>query len=196
MARFTDYQIVPAVAGHIPGLAANMREADRRELWAMARLDPETALWISLNRSVKAYAALTGAGETIQMWGVSRHGGLLGFVGSPWLLGSKILDRPEVSREYIRQSRVYARELEAGFRRLENWVHAENRLAIRWLRWLGYSLAPAPIQVNGDSFYHFWKEGQMISTNSCGGRVCRGGLNSLGKVSRRAATSAPCQGGD
>ena len=157
MTRFTDYQIRPARPEDMDLLAPNLREIDCREVWALSRLGPREALGRSLECSVKAWTALT-QGRIIQMWGVSRLGGLMGFVGSPWLLASDILERPEVAREFIRQSRPYARELEEGFDRLTNLVHAGNRLAIRWLEWLGFSLAPGEIKINGECFYLFWRE--------------------------------------
>ncbi|GHV58467.1 hypothetical protein FACS189460_6000 [Deltaproteobacteria bacterium] len=79
-------------------------------------------------------------------------------VGAPWLLGSDLLERPEVSREFIRQSRPHLAELEPGFRKLHNLVHAENKLAIRWLKWLGFSLAAAPLKFHEEPFFYFWKE--------------------------------------
>ena len=156
MNRFTDYQIRPARPEDADLLAPHLREIDCRELWALSRLEPGEGLRLSLKCSVSAWTAETG-GEIIQIWGVSRLGGLLDFVGQPWLLGSDILERPEVAREFIRRSRACARELEAGFRRLENVVHAENRLAVRWLKWLGFTFAPEPARVNHENFYLFWK---------------------------------------
>jgi hypothetical protein len=176
MRGFSDYRIVPAEAGHIPGLAAAMREMDRRELRAGSGLEPAEALARSLAVSRLAFTALTtenfnslnfdkadfesgpaGAGHVIQMWGVAPSGGLLGRVGTPWLLGSTLLERPDIAREFIRQSRPRARALEAGFRRLENWVHAENALAVRWLKWLGYQFGET-FMVRGEPFRRFWKE--------------------------------------
>jgi hypothetical protein len=155
--RFIDYYIRPARPEDVKNLAPRLREADRREIWALGRLTPEEALGRSLEISVKARVALTG-GRVILMWGVARRGGLLGFTGTPWLLGSDILERPEVSREFIRQSKPYARELEEGFNRLENWAHGENRLALRWLKWLGFSFAERPTPWNGEYFYRFWRD--------------------------------------
>jgi hypothetical protein len=135
-----------------------MREIDCREVWAMSRHEPAEALRLSLECSERAWAIVVD-GLVDGLFGVSRLGGMLGFVGSPWLLGSDVLERPDVAREiFLRRLPAYDRELGRGFNRLENFVHAENRKAIRWLEWLGYSFAPRPTRVNGEDFYHFWRE--------------------------------------
>ena len=159
MTRFTGFQIRPARPEDADFLAPRLREIDQREAWALARLEPGEALSLSLLRSTRAWTATAG-GRAGLMWGVGPLGGLLGFVGSPWLMASDILEQPEAAREFIRQSRPGARELERGFRRLENRVHAENRPAMRWLKWLGFSFAPEPENLNGEFFYAFWKDCQ------------------------------------
>ena len=157
MSRFTDYQIRPAQPEDVELLGPNLREIDRREIRALSGQEPMKALAFSFERSARVFSAVTGGGEIIQMWGVGSIGPLLGLVGMPWLLASDILERPEVAREFIRQSRPYARKMEEGFVRLENRVHAENRLAIRWLKWLGYSFADQPERWGGEDFYLFWR---------------------------------------
>ena len=158
MKRFIDYRVRTAQPQDALLLAPRLREIDQRETRAMSGLEPAEALKVSLSRSSAAWTAKTTEGEVILMWGVGRVGGLLGFVGAPWMLASDILERPEVGREFIRLSRPYARVLELGFRRLVNRVHAENRLAIRWLRWLGFSFAEKPERLGGEEFYIFWKD--------------------------------------
>jgi hypothetical protein len=121
-------------------------------------MEPAEALRRSFEWSSRVYSALTGAGEVILMWGVGPVGGLLGFTGSPWMLASGILERPDVSREFVRQSRPYARELERGFLRLVNRVHTENTLAIRWLKWLGFSFMEQPEVLGGEPLDIFWRD--------------------------------------
>jgi len=157
MNRFTDYQIRPARLEDVDLLAPRLREIDRREVWAMSRHLPDEALRRSLEISMAAWVAVI-EGRVGMMWGVGILGGLLGFVGCPWMLAADIIERPDVAREFIRQSRPYARELEGGFNRLENWVHVENEVAIRWLKWLGFTFAAEPTIVNGEAFYHFWRD--------------------------------------
>jgi hypothetical protein len=135
-----------------------MREIDRREVWASHRHTPLEALRSSLECSVRAWTA-EWRGEVAAMFGVSNLGSLLGFIGCPWLLGSDMLERPEVARGlFVRQMPHYNWRMGRGFLRLENFVHAENRKAIRWLSWLGYKIAQEPARINGEEFYLFWRD--------------------------------------
>ena len=156
MEKNFDYEIRPARIEDAGILAPKLREIDCREVRAMSRQEPAEALRRSLEVSSTARAAVI-EGQVGLMWGIGRLGGFLGFVGSPWMLSSDIIERPDVAREFIRRSRPQARELEAGFRRLENWVHVENAAAIRWLKWLGFSFSAEPALINGEAFYHFWR---------------------------------------
>jgi RimJ/RimL family protein N-acetyltransferase len=44
------------------------------------------------------------------------------------------------------------------FGRLENYVHAENKASVRWLKWLGFTMdEAAPYGPRGENFIHFYK---------------------------------------
>ncbi|MDL2267174.1 hypothetical protein LJC46_04205 [Desulfovibrio sp. OttesenSCG-928-G15] len=149
------WEIVPAAAEHIPAIAANMREADRREVWASDRWTPEEALWKSLEASSLAWACIVYDVPSF-MWGVSRKGSILSDTGVPWLLGTGAIY--DVGREFLRQSRSYVDRMQAGYSRLENIVHAENALSLRWLRWCGFTVEKDSIERNGEKFFPFWRE--------------------------------------
>ena len=149
------WEILPAAPEHIPAIAADMREADRREVWASHRHSPAEALEHSLSRSELAWTCLV-SGVPAFMWGVCRLGSLISFKGAPWLLGTPAITG--VSREFLRQSPAYVARMQARFPRLENYVHAENRLSVRWLKWCGFILDDAPEVINGEPFFLFWRE--------------------------------------
>ena len=152
--------IRPARRSDVDLLAPRLREIDQREARAISGLPSAAALALSFKWSIRAWTAVI-EGRVALMWGVGRLGGLLGFVGAPWLLASDILEQRSVALAFIRQSKPYARELERGFRRLENLVHAENRLAVRWLKWLGFNFAETPERFNGENFYRFWRDSDV-----------------------------------
>ena len=159
MTRFTHYyQILPARPEDVGLLAPRLREIDCREVWAMSRMKPAEALRMSFECSVQAWTVAVD-GQVGCMFGVSRLGGLLGFVGCPWLLGADVLEQADVARDiFICQLPAYDLELGRGFFRLENWVHSENRPAMRWLKWLGYEFAPEPTMINGEGFFRFGRD--------------------------------------
>jgi len=94
------------------------------------------------------------------MWGVVRLGSLLTDRGSPWLLGTNLFFKAhrKLHREFLRQCPDYVDRMQARFPRLENFIHAGNRLSIRWLKWCGFSLdMDAPVPINGEYFFRFWR---------------------------------------
>ena len=149
------YLIIPAQAMHIPIIAADMREADRCEVMASHGHTPEQALAASLVRSPLAWTCVVD-GAPAFMWGVARAGSLLSFTGRPWLLGTPAI--LTVQRQFLRQSRSYVARMQDRFPRLENWVHADNRASMRWLRWCGFTISAEPESINGNHFYRFWRE--------------------------------------
>jgi hypothetical protein len=120
-------------------IAANMRAADRDEVWASSHVEPEQALRRSLTHSTHAWVGRVDD-EPVIMFGVGMVS-LLGGIGAPWLLGTDGVQR--YSRTFLRLSRGWLTEMRAAYPVLVNYVDARNALSIRWLRWLGFQIGPA-----------------------------------------------------
>jgi hypothetical protein len=150
-------RIGQALPEHIPAVAANMRAADRREVWAYRRHTPEEALRFSLSRSLFARTVVI-AGRPALMYGVGAPT-LLGSTGSPWLLATDAVY--EVLFSFLKYSREVVRHMQSLFPRLENRVHADNALSLRWLQWCGFSIDPTPEVYNGENFYLFWRNADV-----------------------------------
>lgn len=154
------WAVTEALPEHIPAIAENMREADAREVWASHRHSPLEALENSLARSELAWTCLI-SGVPAFMWGVARQGSMISRTGAPWLLGTDLFFKAQrqLHREFLRQCPAYVAWMQARFPRLENVVHAENRLSQRWLKWCGFTLEKdVPELINDEDFYLFWKE--------------------------------------
>lgn len=151
-----SWEIVDARVGHIRPIAADMRPEDVREVWASHEHTPEEALDASFWRSTKAWTCLV-RGSPAFMWGVAPRESLLGNVGCPWLLGTPAIK--DVRRDFVRNCRKYVGMMQELYPRLENYVHAENKVSIRWLKWCGFELAEEPEEygVNPEKFYRFWR---------------------------------------
>ncbi len=149
------WQITLAAPDHIPAIARDMREADVREVWASHRHTPEEALAHALSRSELARTCLVH-GRPAFMWGVARQGSLISLTGAPWLLGTP--DILTVRGEFLRQCPACVAEMQKRFPRLENYVHAENRLSVRWLQWCGFTVEGVPVTINNEKFYMFWRD--------------------------------------
>ena len=154
----TAWRIIPAEAAHIAPIAAHMREADRREVMASHGHTPGEALAASLARSDLAWTCLVN-GEPAFMWGAARTGSLITRTGAPWLLATPAIY--QVRRAFLRFSRFYVEQMQARFPRLANYVHAANRLSVRWLAWCGFRVETEPVRFNGESFRFFWREAHV-----------------------------------
>ena len=145
-------EILPATLDHARALAPRMRQADIDEVWATARHSPMAALKRSLEASALAWTGLVD-GAPACLFGVGAPF-LLSGVGAPWLLGSD--DLLAHQKAFLRRNRAYLGRMLALYPRLENWVDCRNAASIRWLRWLGFRLAPAaPFGALGLPFHRF-----------------------------------------
>ncbi|MBE6441468.1 MAG: hypothetical protein E7022_03930 [Desulfovibrio desulfuricans] len=154
----TWWRIEDARPEHIAAIAAAMRPADMREVWASHRHTPAQALTFSLQRSELAWTCIIDDMPAF-MWGAARNGSLITYRGAPWLLGTSAISERRVILEFLRQCPAYVERMQARFPRLENYVHARNRLSVRWLRWLGFTVeTAAPVVLHDEPFFVFWRE--------------------------------------
>lgn len=150
MTRLVD--IVPATAAHAGHVAAHIRAADRAELAAMTTLEPSAAIAVSMRGGFESLAGLVD-GEPVCVFGVGSRSALDG-TGVPWLIGSDALERHAVP--FLRRNRAIVARWLGLFDRLENWVHDEHAVSVRWLGWLGFTVhRPAPWGPFGNAFRRF-----------------------------------------
>lgn len=146
--------IRPAREEDIGALAPRMRSMDRLECWEMGRHTPTDALRLGLEQGTWTRAAIVD-GEVWSMFGVTPKS-LLGDTASPWMLNANGIERH--ARHIVRYSRGYVEAMLADYARLENWVHAENGIAIRWLKWCGFAFGPVVALESGAPFRKFTRE--------------------------------------
>ena len=148
------WEIVTAQPSHVAHVATHMREADRHEVWASHRHTPHQALVASLGVSRMSWCCLV-EGKPAFMWGVADCGGsVLTSCGTPWLLGTESI--LAVGREFVRQCRTYVDVMQTPYELLTNYVHAENTVSLRWLKWCGFQEGER-VLMNNECFYRFWR---------------------------------------
>lgn len=146
------YSMVPTTPDHIEHVAANMRQADKDEVWASAGVPPRTALEMSVRISDPCWTGMAGD-EPICIFGVVPRS-LLSEVGIPWLLGTDGVRRH--AKAFLRRNKKMVNGWLERFELLENHVDSRNTRSILWLSWLGFQLdPPRPYGPFGLPFHKF-----------------------------------------
>lgn len=133
-------------------LCANLRPADRDECDAYGHADLGASLEANIRRSVLCWTGLVD-GRLAAVIGVTPLN-LLAGVGSPWMLGTPVLDRHH--RILVRRTPDYIASMLQVFPHLVNFVHARNLTSVRWLARLGFTVhPPVPYGPCGELFHPF-----------------------------------------
>lgn len=145
------------MTGDIDYVAANMREADREEIYAACgSRDAREALIQSVILSSECYASVARNDEKpVDIFGVVPVS-LLEGRGRPWMLGTDRVS--EFPSTLVKDARRYVRRMLAVYSHLENHVDARNTASVRWLARLGFTIHPAtPFGPFGMPFHRFEK---------------------------------------
>lgn len=154
----TVYRIVPAEIGHVREILPNLRKADIVEGEIATGLSAEEALTDSVMLSYEAIAAY--ADDCLVMLAGVAPVSLTSSVARPWMVGTDELSKHAF--RLCKENRCYVKKWLAWFSYLENWVDAENKPALKWLKWLGFELEdPIPWGNSGHFFIRFHQEAKL-----------------------------------
>ena len=132
-----------------------LRDADRRELEASSGREALKVLVDSIRISTKSIVGLYD-GKIIALFGVAPEV-LLEGRGCVWMVGSKYL--PKIPRVFLTYCEMCMNELKVGYNYLFNHVDARNKIAINWLKWLGFTIEEAkPYGAYKLPFHRFYLE--------------------------------------
>jgi hypothetical protein len=132
-------EIVPASLDYTAYLAPRLRALDLAEIQAASGRAPANVLAESLDRALEARVALLD-GRPIAIWGLGTLSMMLG-PGVPWMVASPEI--ASVGARFLRESRRQVATMLERYTVLTNFVDARNEPAIRYLRWLGFTLGAA-----------------------------------------------------
>lgn len=136
-----NVQVVKPTEALVAELAANMREGDCAEVYALG-MSPQRALESSLDRSHAAGAVLFD-GKVAAIYGLVHVEGPT-IAGSKralvWLLTSTVVDAHPMS--FWRLSKLMVKALRSEFDVIFNDVDARYLSSVRWLEGLGFSVSP------------------------------------------------------
>lgn len=133
-------------------IADNMRAADALEVWEMSGQTPIVSIEKGLKLSRYSSVALVN-GIPCAVFGLVIVDILTG-TGVPWLLGTDYA---------VKHRRVFLENCKQGLDQmlqtcpnLFNYVHAENKISVRWLKYMGFTIEdPVPMGRNGAMFHKF-----------------------------------------
>lgn len=146
------YSIEPTQEADVIHVGNNLRQADINEIHAFGMPDPMEAALYSFDMSPLRWTGKCD-GEPFCIFGVSPRSVALGH-GSPWLLGTdKILQHQFA---FLRKSGRMVDVMQARYPLLTNYVHEDNHVSKRWLKWLGFEVGDAVrLGLRGSKFHHF-----------------------------------------
>ncbi len=146
-------EIVGARPHHIATIAHRARAIDRVEC-AVGGSSVKQALRYGLSTAFQAWTAKVD-GRPEAMFGVSTVTTLTGR-GVVWMIMTD--DAAKKRTALLRLGRRYTEALQRHFDFLENYVHADNDLAIRWLSRLGFVVGPVDV-IRGHPMRYFVRAG-------------------------------------
>lgn len=133
-------------------LLLNMRDADREEVHATTPLSLESAVRQTVSLSTDSRVGLIN-GEVAALWG-SAPISLSSGHGAPWMLATHVIEKHPLA--FLRRCKEQFYAVCGPYQILENHVDARNRVAIHWLKWLGFEFDdPAPWGWKGLPFHRF-----------------------------------------
>ena len=135
-------------------IAHRMREADVKEIWASHRTTPYKALLNGIKAEGSCWT-IFGDGTPEAMIGIVRMS-LLSNKGYAWMLGTDVLT--EDKRLFMRLTKELFDDVVEGYNYLENHVSMENRLSLRWIQAMGFTVEDKIIKRNGVPFKKFFME--------------------------------------
>lgn len=126
----------PGVGSDVQAIAPRLRTADLAEVVAHSGLSAVDALGQGFLASERCMTVEFN-GRPSAMFGIVPSG-ITGFprLGHVWLLGTD--DIHLFSRQFLRQSVPWLKEICTGYDIVGNVVDARNAEHVRWLEWLGF----------------------------------------------------------
>lgn len=146
----------PATKEDCIDLAPRLREEDLEEIAHTWGLDSLRSILIGFHTS-ETYAVIWGT-EVVALFGCR---GIPGVIGIPWMVASPTLSK--IRKSFLRECRGFVQFMLLYYGQLENHVWAGNKVHIKWLEWLGFTLdPPEPYGINDEPFHRFYMKNNNV----------------------------------
>ena len=142
-----DCRVVTATHEHVEDMYPFIRKVDQLECACMGET-PRAAMLRALDKDDMTLTALDAQGVPMAMFGVGR------VVGQAyiWCLGTDAVK--DNAYQFLKSSRKWTQLLTKPYGATFNYVHQDNDVAIRWLKFCGAKFIRALV-FQDQSFYEF-----------------------------------------
>lgn len=133
----------------------DLRESDRKEVWASNHLEGKTALRMSLKISLFVYTILL-KDKPVAFFGICPET-VTGHRAKIWLLATDEFKKIEF--KFLKCCKSFINMFLEIYPYLDNYVYAENKRSVAWLRWCGARVqAEKPYGIEKELFHYFYFE--------------------------------------
>jgi hypothetical protein len=147
-----NIRVRDSVIGDVDAMKNRLRESDVKEIWASHHHTPEEGLKLCVENSIMCFTIENG--RPIGIFGISPTN-LLGDQASIFLLSTD--DLKKIEKRFLRNCRKFIDYMLSHYPYLDNYVHAENKKSIEWLKFLGATVEEAvPYGISKEMFHHFY----------------------------------------
>lgn len=146
------FKTVPATKDRLLEIAVDVREADRKEVFRTTGLSVTESLYDSVEASKEAFIVLYND-KSLCIFGVivPNH---LSNIAHPWFITTNKIENHK--KEFLKKSKEFVEVLLDDYDTLFNYVDAEYEDAVKWLKWIGFTILPSvPYGAKGDLFHPF-----------------------------------------
>lgn len=154
--KFKPY-VIPATQEHCDYIAANLREIDRKEIWASSGFMPQQALNYSLKTCPVSYAAINPkTNNPVLIFGVGKKQSIISDKRCIWMLATDEIY--SIKTTFLKECNSYINQIGAGSK-VFNYVIEGNDVTLKWLHWLGFTIIkPKPHGLIGKNFHYVEKD--------------------------------------
>lgn len=139
-------------------LAPNLKQLDKYEVAVMG-LDPLTALLLPFTYNRPNTHTFTifekNTNEIIAIWGACPVSKTNIKTGAIWFLSSDLLEKHK--KEFLKANIRWLVYLESHYKYVYNFITAEHKRSIKWLKWQKFTFNSEPVLVKGVEMYYFYK---------------------------------------
>ena len=145
----TNHKVVEADKKYFKHIADNLRKHDLLEV-ACFSSNPIEPLFKGLLYDDETYILLDNKNVPYIIFGCGVSLDKEAYI---WMLGTN--DVFKYKKIFIRNCRYWVNKLTNKYGTVTNYVHVDNKLSIRWLKWCG-AVFSSKLNILGQDFYKFY----------------------------------------